>query len=230
MIYGDFWLYLEMLVGLFIVLGVIYFSKITLRKNKKVQEYIITNKWIHPNAISNWRKNYGPPITILYFIAVYFCFKPLIFICIEAFIFLAITDMLDGDIARVCNLKTEEGEALDAECDKWLDLPPLTIFSFLTDYYNFIIMIGVTISDIYGQLIRGQFSSAAAGKIGKLKTSIKFTLVYIFTFEDRYVEIHNYFNMEQIISVGLILILITAFVSMFLKTRFYNITLKRALN
>lgn len=138
--------------------------------------------------------------------------------------------MLDGDIARTCGLTSEEGEALDAEADKWLDLPPLLIFSYLINHTVFIIMSLAASADIYGQKIRGLFSSAAASKIGKLKTTIKFALVYLCTFKFRYEEIHIILNLEEISYWGFVLTLITGFLSMFLKTKLYNKYIKEVPN
>lgn len=228
--YTDYWLRLEIFVGLLILFYIIYFSKVELYTNYGLREYIKKNKSLHPNSISNWRKYYGPPITILFFIALYFNIKPIEFFCIEAFVFLAITDMLDGDIARTCGLTSEEGEALDAEADKWLDLPPLQISSYLISPQIFVMMTIVSLCDIYGQKIRGLYSSAAASKIGKLKTTIKFALVYLCTFKFRYEEIHIILNLEEINYWGFVLTLITAFVSMFLKTKLYNKYIKEVPN
>ena len=207
-----------------------YFSKIYLAKNEKIKTYIRNHKWLHPNSISNYRKYGGIILTVFYVYFTYIYLNDLVrFIIIEFFVILAMTDMWDGDFARECNILTDEGASLDAEADKWFDTPPLLAMSFIISPYLFFPMvIVISIFDFYGQSIRGLYSKASAGKIGKIKTTIKFSLCFWFIFHNRYMDIYNHLHIEQIIFFSLILVLITSFLSMFLKTKLWNITIKRA--
>lgn len=49
--YGDYWLRLEILVGLIILFYIMYFSKVILYTNYGLREYIKKDKSLHPNSL-----------------------------------------------------------------------------------------------------------------------------------------------------------------------------------
>jgi len=83
--------------------------------------------FFHPNAISFWRGVIG--ILAMYFYAnsVDMDFQIL---SIYLFVFSAILDKTDGDVARKCNLVTESGKIIDPFFDKITYFSGLSYFTF----------------------------------------------------------------------------------------------------
>jgi len=98
---------------------------------------------------------------------------------IQMIIFFSATDRLDGQIARCLNQTSDFGKKLDALCDKIFDLPILLALAWHIDPYIFGLMLILAIIDCVGQQLRSQMVNAAAVRIGKIKTSIKFSLSII---------------------------------------------------
>jgi len=215
-------LLIEIGLALIIMISVLILSYIILPKNTKVQKFFKRNKILHPNSISYWRIFGGIPLTILYYYSVSTQNQVLILITIELLVFLAISDLLDGCVARNCNLITEKGKSLDALADKWFDLPLLLLLTFLVGPISFILAILITIFDIIGQTIRGKYSSAAAGIAGKAKTSLKFITIYFLSLYDRYPDLYHKLNLDYFVPSLLISATILAGISMAMKTKWFN--------
>ncbi len=212
-----------------IIVLVLFLSEYLLPRNKKIQDFFIRNKkWLSPNAVSNWRKHGGIPTLLLYIFGFTTENEIILYSSIWIFTFLAICDRLDGQIARSCDMQTEEGKVLDAEADKWFDLPMLNAFGLfpILEPLYLIITIPMTIFEYIGQRIRGKNSPAGAGLVGKIKTSIKFVTIYMMTMYGRYDYGYELFKLEILIIVSLFIALIAAGASMSMKTKWYNYNIR----
>jgi phosphatidylglycerophosphate synthase len=226
----NFWL--EGGVSLVIIFAVLYLCYIIIPKNQRVRDFFIRNqKYFSPNCISSWRMYLGGPIIIAYIYGMTVENSYIIYIAIWSFMFLAITDLLDGIVARYCDLETPEGASLDAKADKWFDLPALFAFSFFPVFEPIYLLffIGIASFDIIGQSIRGRNSPPEAGIFGKAKTTVKFTVIYLMIMNGRYPEIYNLLKLEIIILILLFAALLLAGVSMGMKTLWYQEYLRKYL-
>ena len=217
--------YLEISVSLIIVALVLYLCYVTIPKSRKIRNFFVRNKkYLSPNCISNWRKYGGIPTISFFLYGSLIGNTTIVYIAIWIFVFLTITDLLDGIVARHCNLATEEGARLDAEADKWLDLPALLVFSFYPFFEPtyLIIVSAIIIIDIIGQSMRGLNSPPEAGIVGKTKTTVKFTLIYLMSLNGRYQDIYDILKLDIIILILLVIALILAGLSMGLKTKWYQ--------
>jgi phosphatidylglycerophosphate synthase len=212
-----------------IVSAVLYFSYVILPKKSniagqytKTQQYFRDNQQIlHPNVISSWRKKYGWICAILLGFSLYYNIIILQCVLINIIAFLAVTDSLDGQAARCCGLETPEGKIYDAECDKYFDLPILGVLSYLISPY-FLIFVGIlTLCDIIGQTQRSNNTNPAAGKIGKIKTAIKFISIFIFYSFNSAQILHIDYVIYSLVFISILCILF-AFWSMILKFDFAN--------
>jgi len=222
---------LEITVALVVVILVLLLSYIVLPRSEIVKDFFVRNqKWLSPNCISNWRK-YGVFLIIVGLIfGILANDNTVSVITVWIFTFLAATDALDGQVARRCGLMSPEGAKLDAEADKYFDLPILFILSLIPiiePIYLFFV-IGVIIFDIIGQKMRGVNSPVEAGIVGKAKTTIKFIVIYFMSLI-RYPEIYDILKLEIIIPVLLAAALILAGTSMGMKTKWYNEYLRKYL-
>ena len=228
---------IEIIVTLLIITIVSIISWNVRNKNERYISFFKKHKNIlSPNHISNWRKYGGIPTMITYSIGFITQNPILVYISIWLIAFLAITDLLDGIVARACDMESKIGARLDAEADKWLDLPALIILYFLPliiIYINIPIIInftpvyiifigGIIIFDIIGQKIRGKNSPIEAGIVGKIKTSIKFITIYLMSINGRYHEVYETLMLETVILILLIVAMILAGLSMGMKTKWYR--------
>jgi len=217
--------YLEISVSLAIVVLVLHLCYIVIPNKPKVRDFFVKHqRYISPNCISNWRKHLGIPVIGFYVYGVYTANEPMVYITIWIFVFLAITDLLDGVVARRCGLETEEGAKLDAEADKWFDLPALFTFSFFPVFepMYLICVVIISIFDIIGQIIRGRHSAPGAVLVGKTKTAVKFILIYLMSLNGRYQDIYEVLKLEDVILTLLIIAPILAGLSMGMKTKLYQ--------
>ena len=225
-------IYLEIVVSLQIVVLMLYFCYGVIPKNQAVQDFFYTNrKLLSPNMISSWRMYLGIPVIVVYLYAMEQQNYLLVYGVIWMYVFLALTDLLDGIVARNCNLVTSDGASLDAKADKWFDLPALFVLCFYPVFepIYFVLFIGIAGFDIVGQTLRGKHSPPEAGIFGKTKTTLKFSVIYLMTFSERFSDIYNTLKLEIVILILLFLILIFAGLSMASKTLWYNEYLRRYL-
>ena len=165
-----------------IALGIFYWLHKLIVKNKDNEEwkqYIHAHEWLWPNSITSFRLRMALIAFVIYLflndnhIAV--------FICTFAYVFAAILDRIDGDIARCFDLKTEDGEKKDSFYDKLQYLIPLIIFGIF-NIVSLPTIILLTVFDSIGQTLRWALNKffgvkSAAEKIGKIKTVNCFILV-----------------------------------------------------
>lgn len=231
----NFWL--ESSVIILIIILVLFLSwKIKNKEEKYINFFKKHKKILSPNCISNWRKYLGIPTMIMYTIGFITQNPTLVYISIWLFTFLAITDLLDGIVARACNMATKAGARLDAEADKWLDLPGLVNLSLLPLLIIFfkisiniifspiyiIFILGIIIFDIIGQKIRGINSPTEASIVGKAKTTVKFITIYLMSINGRYSETYDILMLETVILILLIIAMVLAGLSMGMKTKWYR--------
>ncbi|MEA3387272.1 MAG: CDP-alcohol phosphatidyltransferase family protein [Patescibacteria group bacterium] len=130
------------------------------------------------NGICMWRIYLSIPLAIM---ATIFYYDPIIsFIIFQVYVFLFVTDALDGAVARALDNVTGIGKILDPLADKVLDLIILAIVCFYSSNIFFITLASlIIVLDITGQMIRGKSKNPAASWIGKTKTVIKVITIYI---------------------------------------------------
>lgn len=231
----NFWL--ESGVILFIITIISLLSwKVRNKEEKYIHFFIKYKKILSPNCISNWRKYGGIPTMLMYTIGFITQNPALVYTSIWLFAFLAITDLLDGIVARACDMATVAGAKLDAEADKWFDLPALVNLSLVplfitffeisidiifTPIYLFFIL-GIIIFDIIGQKMRGKNSPAEASIVGKAKTTVKFITIYFMSINGRYPDAYDILMLETVILILLIIAMILAGLSMGMKTKWYR--------
>ncbi len=112
---------------------------------------------------------------------------PLYLIPTIIFIVAALTDFVDGNIARKYNLVTDFGKFLDPIADKLLVLSALIYFSEvgrIAGYWTFIIVAReITISG-FRIIAAGENIVLAASKLGKIKTATTMvTIVFMLVFK-----------------------------------------------
>ena len=167
------------IVALMTILERVVFIGMT--SNAKGRQFIIRNRWLHPNLICMYRLPMGV-VSCLIWMAGY-PFAAAIF-----FSFWMITDMTDGTIARGCGLGTETGKWLDPLSDKFMYIPLLLLLTQLvpenaSEHYETLCLGAVLlfiIFDILSQLSRLFVAKTAANSFGKAKTMmICITLVVV---------------------------------------------------
>lgn len=220
---------LEILSSIIVVTFILYISYYGL-KYKKIQDVFcvhnptkIKNKYdfvkncidaplLSSNGIAMWRVYCSIPLAILTIIF----YKNIVVssILLQFYVFLFVTDALDGAVARKLNNTTDLGKVLDPFADKFLDLIILLIVCYYS-YNSFfmIFAIKIVIFDILGQTIRSKTSNPAANKIGKIKTVFKVISIYIISL--------NRFDifLDEIGATLLFISLVFTFLSFFMKIR-----------
>ena len=139
----------------------------------------------------------------------YLCNEPeILSVIIIFYVFFFASDMLDGQVARTCNMETKEGAAFDPFADKLLDLPILFALSFIHyDLFLIFIAIMIIILDIMGQFMRKGASNPAANWIGKTKTVLKIITIYIlslYRFPDLWDLIEKFWLADTLMWLSLI--------------------------
>ncbi len=162
---------IEIALPVLLMLGVERFAVIWLLRTPQQIAWVRSHSWLHPNAISRARY----PMGVISVVLLHMGYPRL---CFLFFTFWMITDITDGDIARKCDLNTEEGESIDPFSDKlmyspmliylawrgWLD--PLLVFLFLA-------------FDVTGQISRRFTKLKAANLFGKAKTFLVVVLLIV---------------------------------------------------
>jgi len=99
-----------------------------------------------------------------------------------AFALICLFDFLDGRFARKWNAITEDGKSLDPAADKWATFClAVTAFMFgeLRWWVLFIVFAREIISMLQRMRLRRKGEDASAKWLGKLKTGVQFTALYI---------------------------------------------------
>jgi CDP-diacylglycerol--serine O-phosphatidyltransferase len=127
--------------------------------------------WLHPNAVTRIRY----PMGIVTAALLHLGFPRTSFLF---FAFWMVTDLLDGDIARRCALRTEKGEIIGPLADKLMYMPVLAYLAWhgLLDP----LLLGVfLVFDIVGQLSRYFIKVKRANLFGKAKTFLVVVLLVV---------------------------------------------------
>jgi CDP-diacylglycerol--serine O-phosphatidyltransferase len=89
-----------------------------------------------------------------------------------------ITDITDGDIARKCDLYTEEGETIDPLSDKLMYIPMLAYLAWV-DWLDPLLFGLFLAFDVIGQASRSFIKIKAANLFGKAKTFLVVVLLIV---------------------------------------------------
>ncbi|MDD2907930.1 MAG: CDP-alcohol phosphatidyltransferase family protein [Candidatus Gracilibacteria bacterium] len=164
------------------------------------------------NGICMWRVYASIPLAIITIIFYKNTFYSSMLL--QAYVFLFVTDALDGAVARALNNVTNIGKILDPFADKFLDLIIIGIVC-LFSHNSFFVYCATAIAmiDIAGQFLRGKTSNPAANWVGKTKTVFKVITIYVVSL-NRY-EIY----LDYIGGTLLIISLIFTFWSFWLKIK-----------
>ena len=193
-----------------------------LPKNRKTQGVFRKYKILHPNSISIARLIAGTPLVFLFHYGIEINNHLYSNLAMQLYVFFAITDALDGAVAKFCDLMTIVGQKLDALADKFFDSPFLLYFSYSEGPIFFIAAIAIITFNIIGQWIRGRYSSNAAGLAGKIKTTITFILIYFMSLHKRFPDIYYDWSLNYFVPMLLLAATILAGVSMSMKTKWFN--------
>lgn len=160
---------LEIAVPVFVMLGLERFAVLRLLRTPEQIAWVRRHRWLHPNSISRARY----PMGFIAVLLLHLGFPRLSFLF---FTFWMITDITDGDIARKCDLHTEEGESLDPLSDKLMYIPMLIYMAWqgMLDP----LLVGLFLAfDIFGQVSRFFIKVKAASLFGKAKTFLVVVLL-----------------------------------------------------
>jgi CDP-diacylglycerol--serine O-phosphatidyltransferase len=134
-------------------------------------DWVRRHAWLHPNAISRARYPMG-------FLSVALLHLDFPRLCFLFFTFWMITDITDGEIARKCDLHTEEGETIDPFSDK-LMYSPMLLYMAWRGWLD-PVLVGLFLAfDVTGQLSRYFIKVKAANLFGKAKTFLVVVLLIV---------------------------------------------------
>ena len=125
--YGS--IFLEIFFPVLLMLGLERFAVYRFLRTPEQIAWVRRHKWLHPNAISRARYPMG-------FVSVILLHLGFPRLCFLFFTFWMITDITDGDIARRCDLNTEEGETIDPFSDKLMYSPMLIYMACVITSYS----------------------------------------------------------------------------------------------
>lgn len=162
---------LEIALPVFLMLGLERFAVIRLLRTPEQIAWVRRHRWLHPNSISRARYPMG-------FLSVAMLHLGYPKLCFLFFTFWMITDITDGEIARKCDLHTEEGETIDPLSDKLMYCPMLLYMAW-TGWLN-PLLVGLFLAfDIFGQFSRSFIKVKAANLFGKAKTFLVVVLLIV---------------------------------------------------
>jgi CDP-diacylglycerol---serine O-phosphatidyltransferase len=162
---------IEIAIPVFLMLGAERFAVSRFLRTPGQIAWVRSHSWLHPNSISRARYPMGFTSVAL----LHMGFPRLSFLF---FTFWMITDITDGDIARKCDLHTEEGETIDPLSDKLMYSPMLIYLSWLG--WLSPLFVGLFLAfDIIGQVSRSFTKLKAANLFGKAKTFLVVVLLIV---------------------------------------------------
>lgn len=164
-------IFLEIALPVLLMLGAERFAVIWFLRTPQQVAWVRRHRWLHPNAISRARYPMG-------FISVLLLYLGFPRLCFLFFTFWMITDITDGDIARKCDLHTQEGESIDPFSDKLMYSPMLAYMAWL-GWLNPVLVGLFLLFDITGQLSRHFIQIKAANLFGKAKTFLVVVLLIV---------------------------------------------------
>jgi CDP-diacylglycerol--serine O-phosphatidyltransferase len=161
----------EIALPVLLMLGLERLAVSRLLRTPRQIAWVRAHRWLHPNAISRARYPMG-------FISVALLYLGFPRLCFLFFTFWMITDITDGDIARKCDLHTEEGESIDPFSDKLMYSPMLVYMAWL-GWLN-PVLVGLFLTfDVIGQTSRRFSKVKAANLFGKAKTFLVVVLLIV---------------------------------------------------
>ena len=162
---------IEIAIPVLLMLGLERFAVVHFLRTPKQIAWVRSRSWLHPNAISRARYPMG-------FISVMFLHMGYPRLCFLFFTFWMITDITDGDIARKCDLHTEEGESIDPFSDK-LMYSPMLVYLAWQGWLDPVLVTLFLAFDIIGQVSRRFSKIKAANLFGKAKTFLVVVLLIV---------------------------------------------------
>ncbi len=162
---------IEIAIPVFLMLGAERFVVIRFLRTPQQIAWVRAHFWLHPNSISRARYPMG-------FVSVALLYMGFPRLCFLFFTLWMITDITDGDIARKCDLHTEEGESIDPFSDKLMYFPMLAYMAWL-GWLNPVLVGLFLIFDVIGQVSRHFSKVKAANLFGKAKTFLVVVLLIV---------------------------------------------------
>jgi CDP-diacylglycerol--serine O-phosphatidyltransferase len=162
---------IEIAIPVLLMLGLERFAVYRFLRTPRQIAWVRSHAWLHPNAISRARYPMG-------FISVIFLHMGYPQLCFLFFTFWMITDITDGDIARKCDLHTEEGESIDPFSDKLMYSPMLAYLAW-QGWLDPVLVALFLAFDITGQVSRRFTKVKAANLFGKAKTFLVVVLLIV---------------------------------------------------
>ena len=162
---------IEIAIPVLLMLGVERFAVIRFLRTPQQIAWVRSHFWLHPNSISRARYPMG-------FISVAMLHMGYPRLCFLFFTFWMITDITDGDIARKCDLQTEEGESIDPFSDKMMYFPML-IYMVWRGWLDPVLVSLFLAFDVTGQITRRFTKVKAANLFGKAKTFLVVVLLIV---------------------------------------------------
>lgn len=162
---------IEIAIPVFLMLGVERFAVVRFLRTPQQIAWVRSHFWLHPNSISRARYPMG-------FLSVAFLHMGYPRLCFLFFTFWMITDITDGDIARKCDLQTEEGESIDPFSDKMMYCPML-IYMVWRGWLDPVLVSMFLVFDVTGQISRRFTKVKAANLFGKAKTFLVVVLLIV---------------------------------------------------
>ena len=162
---------IEIAFPVLLMLGVERYAVSRFLRTPEQIAWVCNHAWLHPNSISRARYPMG-------FLSVVFLHMGYPRLCFLFFTFWMITDITDGDIARKCDLNTEEGESIDPFSDK-LMYSPMLVYMVWRGWLD-PVMVGLFLAfDFTGQVSRRFTKIKAANLFGKAKTFLVVVLLIV---------------------------------------------------
>ena len=161
----------EIALPVLLMLGIERFAVSRYLRTPEQKAWVRSRSWLHPNTISRARYPMG-------FASVALLHMGYPRLCFLFFTFWMITDITDGDIARKCDLHTEEGESIDPLSDK-LMYSPMLVYMAWQGWLN-PVLVGLLLAfDFFGQFSRRFIKVKAANLFGKAKTFLLVVLLIV---------------------------------------------------
>ena len=162
---------IEIAIPVLLMLGVERFAVIRFLRTPQQIAWVRSHFWLHPNSISRARY----PMGVISVAMLHMGYPRL---CFLFFTFWMITDITDGDIARKCDLQTEEGESIDPFSDK-LMYSPMLIYMVWRGWLDPVLVSLFLAFDVTGQISRRFTQVKAANLFGKAKTFLVVVLLIV---------------------------------------------------
>ena len=131
-----------------------------------------------PNKLSLLRVALIPVLVVCMYLPGW----PMILVSAAVFGAAAYTDYLDGHIARRDNIVTDFGKFIDPVADKLLNLSAMIMLTYcglLPQWAVIVILARELAVDGLRMVAVGQGRVIAAGKLGKIKTTVQITLIIV---------------------------------------------------